>query len=399
MARLLDAWFFILVLGCAVSAVHGQPAAAPPTALHWAYVKPVRPALAPVKNAAWPKNPIDHFVLARLEKEKLAPSPNAPRERLIRRVYLDLIGLPPTIAQVDAFLKDTRPEAYERVVDELLASPHHGERWARNWLDLARYADSNGFQRDGFRTIWPYRDWVIDAFNRDMPFDQFTLEQIAGDLLPAPSIAQKIATGFNRCTTINVEAGTDREENRVNAVFDRVSTTATVWLGTTLACAQCHHHKYDPFTMTDYYGLFAYFNSTVEETAKGEQAVREFIGPKLTLPLDPKTAAKISHLQKEREPVAAEIAKGAAEQKEWEAKCRADKAQFAALPGEIRKMLALAEGKRTKKQAQDLADYYFGQKPALKKLRQELIELDRRWAEFQQNPSTAVPWDQVKLGE
>ncbi len=324
MRRVLARCFMVPVLWCAVSAARGQPGDAPPTAPHWAYVKPVRPALVPVKNAARPKNPIDRFVLARLEKEKLAPSPEAARERLIRRVSLDLIGLPPTIAQVDAFAKDVRPDAYERVVDELLASPHYGERWARHWLDLARYADSNGFQRDGFRTIWPYRDWVIDAFNRDMPFDQFTFEQLAGDLFkpnePRPSgsgkektlpdgrgsLAQKIATGFNRCVTVNVEAGTDREENRVNAVLDRVNTTATVWLGTTLACAQCHHHKYDPFTMTDYYRLFAYFNSTEEETAKGEQAAREFIGPKLTLPADAKTAARLKELQAERAKVAAE---------------------------------------------------------------------------------------------
>src|SRR5436305_583420 len=159
---------------------------------HWAYVKPVRPGLPGVKNAGWVKNPVDRFILARLEKEKLTPSPAAERERLIRRVYLDLIGLPPTIAQVDAFVADMRADAYERVVTELLASPHYGERWARHWLDLARYADSNGFQRDGFRTVWPYRDWVIEAFNRDMPFDQFTLAQIAGDLLPAASVPQKI---------------------------------------------------------------------------------------------------------------------------------------------------------------------------------------------------------------
>jgi Protein of unknown function (DUF1549) len=287
-----------------------------------------------------------------------ALSPEAERERLIRRVYLDLIGLSPTVPQVDAFVKDRQEGAYERVVDELLASPHYGERWARHWLDLARYADSNGFQRDGFRTIWPYRDWVIDAFNRDMPFDQFTLEQIAGDLSAEPSISQKIATGFNRCTTVNVEGGTDREESRVNSVFDRVNTTATVWLGTTLACAQCHHHKYDPFTMADYYRLFAYFNSTEEETAKGEQAAREFIGPKLTLPLDPKTAARLKVLQTEREPVAAKVVGAAAKQTEWERKCRTDKEQLAALHAAIRKVVALADGKRTKKQTQDVMDYY-----------------------------------------
>ncbi len=379
MTRSLGRWSLVVMFCSAGSAVRAQPVDTP---VHWAYVKPVRPALPPVKNAAWPKNALDRFILARLERETLTPSPEAERARLIRRVHLDLIGLPPTIAQVDAFVKDTRPDAYERVVEELLASPHYGERWARHWLDLARYADSNGFQRDGFRTIWPYRDWVIDAFNRDMPFDQFTLEQIAGDLLPDPGISQRIATGFNRCTTVNVEAGTDREENRVNAVFDRVNTTATVWLGTTLACAQCHHHKYDPFTMTDYYRFFAYFNSTEEETAKGEQAAREFIGPKLTLPPDPKTAARRKELQAERAPVAAEVARAAAMQAEFEAKCRADKEQLAALPAEIRKIVALADGKRTKKQTQDLADYYFDNQPVLKEVRQRLSELDQRLAEL-----------------
>jgi hypothetical protein len=278
-------------------------------AQHWAYVKPTRPAEPVVKDGTWAKNPIDRFVLARLEKEGLTPSAPAEAERLIRRVYLDLIGLPPSLAQVDAFLSDRRPNAYERVVEELLASPKYGERWARHWLDLARYADSNGFQRDGFRTIWPYRDWVISAFNRDLPFDQFTIEQIAGDLLPGASIAQKVATGFNRCTTVNVEAGTDREENRVNAVFDRVNTTATVWLGTTMTCAQCHNHKYDPFTQLEYYKLFAYFNNTPDETTEAGQAAREFIGPKLMLPAESGADARRKELQARRAPLAQELKK------------------------------------------------------------------------------------------
>ena len=192
-------------------------------------------------------------------------------------------------------------------MDELLASPQYGERWSRHWLDLARYADSNGFQRDGFRTIWPYRDWVVAALNRDMPFDQFTIEQIAGDLLPGATLEQKIATGFNRCTTVNVKAGTDREEDRVQAVLDRVNTTATVWLGTSIACAQCHNHKYDPFSQTDYYRLFAYFNSTQSETAEGNQAAREFTGPKLAMPLPQAKQVRRQKLQTQREPVAAAL--------------------------------------------------------------------------------------------
>jgi Protein of unknown function (DUF1553)/Protein of unknown function (DUF1549) len=353
-------------------------------ATHWAYVKPARPAVPAVKNPAWVRNPIDRFVMARLDKEELSPLPAAERARLIRRVYFDLIGLPPTIAQVDAFVNDTRRDAFERVVDELLASPHYGERWARPWLDLARYADSNGFQRDGFRTVWPYRDWVIDAFNRDMPFDQFTIEQIAGDLLPNATLSQKVATGFNRGPTVNVEAGTDREENRVNAVLDRVNTTATVWLGTTLACAQCHNHKYDPFTMADYYRMFAYFNNTEEETAKGEQAVREFIGPKLTLPMAPAQEARRKEMLAKHAPLAEELQKKIAQtaplRPAWEQECRDHKEQLQKLPADIRKLVNLAEAKRTKKQKQDVADYFADLQPGVKKLRQQVSELDAQLA-------------------
>ena len=355
-----------------------EPARAP----HWAYIKPARPSLPAVKNQGWVKNPIDQFILARLEQEQLAPSPAAERERLIRRVSLDLIGLPPSIEQVDAFVKDTRPDAYERVVDQLLASPHYGERWAKHWLDLARYADSNGFQRDGFRTIWPYRDWVIDSLNHDLPFDLFTREQIAGDLLPGATLAQKIATGFNRCTTMNVEAGTDREENRVNAVIDRVNTTATVWLGTSIACAQCHNHKYDPFSQADYYRLFAYFNSTLSETAEGDQAVREFIGPKLTLPLAQAKQVRRQKLQAQREPVAGELKqqliKAAPQQAAWEKQCLASKEQLLKLPVELRKFLNIAVAKRTKKQSQELSDFFADQQPDLKKLRTALAALDEQ---------------------
>jgi len=237
-----------------------------------------------VKNRSWPRNEIDYFVLARLESAGLAPSPPAEKDRLLRRAYLDLIGLPPSPAEIDAYLADPAPVRYERMVDRLLASPFYGEHWARHWLDLARYADSNGFQRDGFRELWAYRDWVIRAFNDDMPFDQFTIEQLAGDLLPNATPAQKIATGFNRCPTVNVEAGTDQEENRVNQVLDRVNTTATVWLGSTIQCAQCHDHKYDPISQKEYYQLFAFFNNTEIETqfrsAKATAAI-DFVSPSM----------------------------------------------------------------------------------------------------------------------
>ena len=226
---------------------------------HWAYRKPVRPEPPAVQRTDWARNAIDRFVLARLERETLAPSPEASRPALLRRVTLDLTGLPPTPEEVDAFLADTRPDAYERVVDRLLASPHYGERWARPWLDLARYADTNGYEKDNRRDIWKYRDWVIDAFNRDLPFDRFTVEQIAGDMLPKPTVEQKIATGFHRNAMTNEEGGVDPEESRYEVLVDRTNTTATVFLGTTLGCAQCHNHKYDPFTQKDYYRLLAFF--------------------------------------------------------------------------------------------------------------------------------------------
>jgi mono/diheme cytochrome c family protein len=232
---------------------------------HWAYVKPVRPPLAAVQNQAWPRTGIDYFILKRLEQEGLTPAPEADRATLLRRASLDLTGLPPTLEELDRFLSDPSGDAYEKAVDRLLASPHYGEHQARYWLDQARYADTNGYEADHRRSIWPWRDWVINAFNRDLPFDQFTIEQIAGDLLPNATREQIIATGFHRNTMVNTEGGTDDEEFRVAALVDRVNTTMGVWMGTTFNCAQCHNHKYDPFTMKDYYGMFAFFNGTADQ--------------------------------------------------------------------------------------------------------------------------------------
>jgi Protein of unknown function (DUF1553)/Protein of unknown function (DUF1549)/Planctomycete cytochrome C len=232
--------------------------------VHWAFLRPERPALPAVRDRSWVRNEIDAFVLARLEQAGLKPSPEADRTTLIRRLSLDLIGLPPTLAEVDAFLADSDPGAYEKVVDRLLASPHYGERWARRWLDRARYADTNGYEKDRERSIWPYRDWVINALNADMPFDQFTIEQIAGDLLPGATESQKVATGFHRNTMINEEGGIDVEEFRFASLVDRVATTGTVWLGLTLQCAQCHTHKYDPITQREYYQFLAFFNNADE---------------------------------------------------------------------------------------------------------------------------------------
>ena len=229
---------------------------------HWAFVKPTKPQLPQVKDKTWPRNAIDTYVLAKLEESGLSPNKPADKRRLIRRVYLDLIGLPPTPEQTDAFVNDTSPSAYEKVVDALLASPRFGEHWARQWLDKARYADSKGFAEDRPRTMWRYRDWVIDAYNRDLPFDQFTRDQIAGDLLPSPTMDQLIATGFHRNTMTNDEGGTDNEEFRVAAVIDRTNTTMEVWMGITMGCAQCHTHKYDPIYHKEYYQFFAFFNQS-----------------------------------------------------------------------------------------------------------------------------------------
>lgn len=231
---------------------------------HWSFIPPVTPALPAVKNPAWIKNSIDAFVLERLDREGLSPSTEAARETLLRRVSLDLTGLPPTLPEMDSFLNDKSANAYERAVDRLLASPRYGERMAARWLDAARYADSNGYQYDGERYMWRWRDWVIEAFNRNQPFDRFTLEQLAGDMLPNATTAQKIATGFNRNHRANTEDGIIPEEYAVEYVVDRVETTSAVFMGATLGCARCHNHKYDPFTQKEFYQIFAYFNNIPE---------------------------------------------------------------------------------------------------------------------------------------
>jgi hypothetical protein len=232
---------------------------------HWSFIPPERPAVPDTADRGWSRNPLDPFVLSRLERELVAPSLEAAREALIRRASLDLTGLPPEVEDVDEFAAESSPAAYEKVVDRLLASPHHGERMAQVWLDAARFADSGGYQGDILRTMWPWRDWVIAAYNAGLRFDQFTIEQLAGDLLPNPAQPQLVATGFNRNHRINDEDGIILEEFRVEYVADRVETTATVWLGLTIGCARCHDHKYDPLTQREYYGLFAYFNSIAEE--------------------------------------------------------------------------------------------------------------------------------------
>jgi len=231
---------------------------------HWAFVPPGRAGLPEVENKDWPRNPIDRFVLARLEKEGLSPSPEAGKATLLRRLSLDLTGLPPEPEQVDAFLRDNSPDAYRKQVERLLSSPHYGERWGRHWLDAARYADSDGFEKDKPREVWFYRDWVVRALNQDMPYDQFVIEQLAGDLLPNPTQPQLVATGFLRNSMINEEGGIDPEQFRMEAMFDRMDAVGKSILGVTIQCAQCHNHKYDPLTQQAYYQMFAFLNNSHE---------------------------------------------------------------------------------------------------------------------------------------
>ena len=302
---------------------------------HWAFVKPERPAVPVVQSSKFKvqgskfelRNPIDNFIFARLQREGLAPSPEADRATWLRRVTFDLTGLPPTLAEIDAFLADGGAEAYEIVVERLLASPRYGEHQARGWLDLARYADTHGYQMDQARTMWRWRDWVIEAFNRNLPFDQFTIEQLAGDLLPDATPEQRLATGFNRNHLITVEGGIIDEEYRTEYVMDRVTTTCTTWMGLTMLCARCHDHKFDPITMRDFYGLFDIFNQVPERGISG-------FAPQLKTPtkeqtrelaqLDRDFAAKQSAYEAATKSLAAEQAK-------WEATFTETKAEWQVL--------------------------------------------------------------------
>src|SRR5579859_2275088 len=260
---------------------------------HWAFVAPKPQSLPAVKKSEWPRQPLDRFILARLEKEGLAPSPEADKAALLRRVSLDLIGLPPTAEEQATYLADSSPNAYEKQVDRLLASPHYGERWAALWLDLARYADSKGYEADRGRPgVWPYRDWVIDAFNRNLPYDQFVIKQLAGDLLPDATFEDQIATSFHRQTPNNDEGGTDDEEFRLVAAMDRSATTWSVLNGLTMNCVQCHSHPYDPIRHTDYYKSLAFFNTS-------NDADRDDDFPNLRFPKNSSRLAEAAGMQQE----------------------------------------------------------------------------------------------------
>ena len=352
-----------------------------PFSEHWAFIPPVTPPLSKIRRTSWPKNQIDYFILARLEEEGLKPAKEADKITLIRRVTLDLTGLPPTIAEVDAFVHDKSPNAYEKVVDRLLHSPHYGERMAVDWLDAARFADTHGYHIDAGRDMTRWRQWVIDAFNRDEPFDQFTIEQLAGDLLPNATMEQKIASGFNRNNMINFEGGAIPEEYHTAYIIDRVNTTATVWLGLTAGCAQCHDHKYDPISQKDYYRLFAFFNNVPEKGLDGDKGNAEPILPLVGKPEEAKLAKLKAVVAKAEADLAAIEKEAAVEQQKWEreantngaaastnAPALADNSSAGAAKATadakdaheaaIQAIIAVPVHDRTKKQEKDLKDYF-----------------------------------------
>ena len=329
---------------------------------HWSFQPVQRQEIPRVKSAKWVRNPIDQFVLARLETERLKPSSEADRATLIRRLYLDLLGLPPTVEQVEAFVNDRRRDAFERLVEVVLAAPHFGERWGRHWLDLARYADSAGYQIDRVRPgAYLYRDWVIDSFNRDQPFDQFTIEQIAGDLLPQAALEQKIATGFHRMTLSNLEDGVDKAEFECKARVDRVSTTATAWLGLTVGCAECHTHKFDPITQREFYQLYAFFNAAeeVDVPAPSTSGREKFEGAK-----------KLWDLEKPRleaERAAYSQSNLLRNQLAWERTVNPS-----SVTGAVAVALGVPAAQRTAAQKRELAKYYRDLDPSLKQFNARL---------------------------
>ena len=334
---------------------------------HWAF-QPLHRAEPPAVHAEeWVRNPIDRLVLARLEAKQIRPSPEAPRRTLIRRVSLDLIGLPPTPEEIAEFLADSKPGAYERLVNRLLDSPHYGERWGRHWLDIARYADSNGYSIDSTRSMWRYRDWVINALNDDMPFDRFVTEQLAGDLLPNPTQDQLVATGFHRNTMINEEGGIDFEQYRVEAVVDRVSTTGAAFLGLTVSCARCHDHKFDPISQKDFYQLYAFFNNVDELGGEFsvEQGDKRIVDPILEFG-EPEDFARreairhqISILEKELEAYEKELEKKLAN---WEQGL--SKGKRAAIAPHIQQILEIPPEQRVSLQKMVVDRFYVSQDPA-----------------------------------
>lgn len=343
----------------------------PESSVHWSFIPPERPEAPPAAHPAAARNEIDHFIQARLAEAGLAPSPEADRITLLRRLSLDLIGLPPTIEEVDAFLKDTQPGAYERQVERLLASAHYGERWGRWWLDAARYGDSNGYSIDSPRQIWKYRDWVVEAMNRDLPFDKFAIQQLAGDLLPEATLEQKIATGFNRNTQINQEGGIDPEQFRVESVMDRVDTFGTVFLGLTIGCAQCHDHKFDPVSQREYYQLYAFFNNTVPDGHGGS--------PRgvLRIPDESEETRALKRALEEAKAALEEYLAGKeSEISEWEASLSEETREK--LPRDARGALRVEAGKRNLDHKRALYGAFAGEDQRFKSLEEAFVKIEKK---------------------
>ncbi len=335
-----------------------------PARQHWAFEAISRPEPPRLAEGEWAESPIDRFVLARLRSAGLRPSPPASRETLIRRLYLDLAGVLPTPGEVSAFAEDGRPDAYQRLVERVLASPHYGERWGRHWLDMARYADSNGYNADGERQIWMYRDWVIDALNRDLPFDRFVVEQLAGDLLPNPSRQQLVATGFHRNTLLNLEGGVDFEQYRVESVVDRVDVTGIAFLGLSLGCARCHDHKFDPISQREFYEFFAFFNNidelsgdfnNQEGRARAFEPVLEF-GTEDQYRRRDAIRAQLEVMKREQAAYQESLLE---RQPEWESGLSPD--QIAALPLGVRRILRTAPEERLTQRAGVLRNAFLAQ--------------------------------------
>lgn len=348
---------------------------------HWAFQPPARSTLPEVNRAEWARNPIDRFVLVRLQKEGLAPSPRAEWPALVRRMFLDLIGLPPTPADVEEFARSAAGDAsaaVSQLTDRLLASPQFGVHWARHWLDLARYADSNGYQHDDLRSVWLYRDWVVRALNDGMPYDQFTVEQLAGDLLPNATADQRIATGFSRNAPVDCEGGTPLEESEANVVFDRVNTVGAVWLAATLECARCHTHKFDPIPQRDYYRLAAFFRNTADElvveSPSGRKRVR---GPMVEIPLDAAADDRYRALVAQYEAADAELKTKAREVlkglPEWEKGAMEDET----VPEDVKRALRIPAAQRNRGQKQRVEDAFLDQHPETKSARLALRLLAR----------------------
>ncbi len=342
---------------------------------HWAWQPLVIPELPsiPAELSGWVQNEIDVFVLSRLLQAGLQPAPEASRSTLIRRASLDLTGLLPTPEEVAAFEQDDSPEAWEKVIDRLLGSPHFGERWGRHWLDLARYADSDGYEKDNARPdAWRYRDWVIDAINQDLPFDQFTVEQLAGDLLPNPTPIQLLATAFHRQTLTNTEGGTDQEQFRVEACFDRTETTGTVWLGLTVGCARCHSHKYDPFSQREYYQLFAVFNNADETTRVVPKPQRDVEAwPAAKAASDLQLEQQQTRLQTARQALQTDYVTWLNRQQLLVSSGKVEKS----MPEDVSKALRIPEDQRSPGQRQTLLDFWSRQHETLKPLMTELDAL------------------------